>query len=138
MERCGGLPLRFRTGLGILQEGRLHRPKPGESVRVGNVASMQEMNPEVITQFFATLRGIAGPLAFYCCNREEKMLPDGTIVRFADYPWHSGDKVLDDALCPWHQRYYSARPPFIHSYDGPIRHRLAVLLHAPSRASAAG
>lgn len=68
-----------------------------------------------------------GPLSFYCCNREEKILPDGTIVRFKDYPWSPQDDVLDDAACPWHQQYYSARPPFIHPYDGPIRHRLAVL-----------
>lgn len=92
-----------------------------------NVASMQEMDPPVIAQYFNALR--AGPEAtvFYCCNREEKTLPDSTTVRFRDYPWRREDKVLDDGLCPWHQQYYSARPPFIHAYDGPIRHRLVVL-----------
>ena len=92
-----------------------------------NIASMQEMNPPVIGQYFNVLR--AGPEAtvFYCCNREEKALPDGTTVRFSDYPWRPEDRILEDGLCPWHQQYYSARPPFIHAYDGPIRHRLAVL-----------
>lgn len=99
-----------------------------------NIASMQEMNPDVIAQYFAILRSMPGPVTFYCCNREEKVLPDGTIVRFAEYPWSPEDKVLDDAACPWHQQYYSARLPFIHSYDGPIRHRLAIL--APSSAIA--
>jgi hypothetical protein len=92
-----------------------------------NVASMQEMDPGVIAGYFSVLRAMPKPVTFYCCNREEKILPDATVVRFADYPWSPGDTVLDDALCPWHQQYYSAHPPFFHAYDGPIRHRLAVL-----------
>lgn len=92
-----------------------------------NIASMQEMDPQVIGQYFRALRAGPETTVFYCCNREEKRLPDGTTVRFRDYPWRPEDQVLDDGPCPWHQRYYSARPPFFHFYDGPIRHRLAVL-----------
>lgn len=94
-----------------------------------NIASMQEMDPPVSAAYFDDLRAIAAkrPLAFYCCNREEKRLPDGTVSRFADYPWRAADRVLVDELCPWHQHYYALRPPFYRPYDGPTRHRLAWL-----------
>jgi len=90
-----------------------------------NIASMQEMNPSVIKEYFAALRDSAGGEPFfYCCNREEKVFSDGTMVRFAEYPWHEEDGVLVDELCPWHQYYYTLLPPRYLPYDGPIRHRL--------------
>jgi len=94
-----------------------------------NIASMQEMDPPVIAEYFNDLRNTQGnqPLVFYCCNRVEKFLPDGTITRFTSYPWSTNDNVLVDELCPWHQYYYSFFPPFFRPYDGPIRHRLVVL-----------
>lgn len=93
-----------------------------------NIVSMQEMDPPVVAAYFDDLRAIASQrqLVFYCCNREEKMLPDGTVTRFAAYPWREGDQILVDELCPWHQQYYAFRPPFYRSYDGPIRHRLVI------------
>lgn len=94
-----------------------------------NIASMQEMNPPIIAAYFEDLRKAATvrneTLLFYCCNREEKQLPDGTIVKITEYPWHADDIIEIDALCPWHQTYYSSRPPFYHPYEGPVRHRLA-------------
>jgi hypothetical protein len=94
-----------------------------------NIASMQEMDTPVIAAYFDDLRSIAGnqELMFYCCNREEKSLPDGTITRFSQYPWAAADKIIADELCPWHQQFYSFKPPFFRPYDGPIRHRLAVM-----------
>jgi len=94
-----------------------------------NVVSMQEMDPPMIAEYFEDLRVSAGrsPILFYCCNREEKVLPDGTITRFSEYPWRQGDEVLIDERCPWHQQYYSTSPPFYRAYDGPIRHRLTRL-----------
>jgi len=96
---------------------------------VVNIVSMQEMDPPVIAAYFDDLRSMAGhqKLMFYCCNREEKTLPDGTITRFSDYPWAAGDEVVADELCPWHQQYYSFKPPFFRRYDVPIRHRLTVM-----------
>jgi len=96
-----------------------------------NIVSMQEMDPPIIAEYFGDLRAPSdahqeGPF-FYCCNREEKTLPDGTITRILEYPWEAGDRILEDELCPWHQRYYSRRPNFYHPYDGPIRHRLVRL-----------
>ena len=94
-----------------------------------NVASMQEMEPKVIEDYFMDFRAVATrkPIAFYCCNREEKELPDGTITRYSEYPWRKEDKVLVDELCPWHQQYYTLYPPFYRPYDGPHRHRLLYL-----------
>lgn len=94
-----------------------------------NIASMQEMDPPAINAYFDDLRAVSDRqhIVFYCCNREEKTLPDGTITRFSDYPWSDSDQIILDELCPWHQRYYSIKPPFYHLYDGPIRHRLLEL-----------
>ena len=91
-----------------------------------NIASMQEMNPSVTAAYFDDLRAVASrrELTFYCCNRDEKTLPDGTVSKFNEYPWQANDRVLVDELCPWHQQYYTIRPPFFRSYDGPTRHRL--------------
>lgn len=96
---------------------------------VFNIASMQEMDPPVIEAYFDDLRAIAAGRAvtFYCCNREEKTLPDGTVTRFAAYPWNEDDRIVVDELCPWHQFYYTLLPPFFRPYDGPIRHRLVTL-----------
>jgi putative sugar O-methyltransferase len=93
-----------------------------------NVVSMQEMDPPVIAGYFKALRaGEGSPVAFYCCNREEKTLPDGTVVRFLDYPWSAKDDILLDEACPWSQTFYTWRPPLYRRYDGPIWHRLALL-----------
>jgi hypothetical protein len=91
-----------------------------------NIVSMQEMDPPVIADYFDDLRSIASKrqVTFYCCNREEKTLPDGVVTRFSEYPWHSGDQVMVDELCPWHQHYYTFKIPPYQPYDGPIRHRL--------------
>jgi len=93
-----------------------------------NVVSMQEMDPPVTAEYFNDLRSIAGrrKLLFYCCNREEKTMPDGIVTRFKDYPWLAEDQILTDEICPWHQFYYSKRPPFYHQYN-PIRHKLVVM-----------
>lgn len=94
-----------------------------------NIASMQEMDTPVIAAYFEDMRVIASQrnMVFYCCNREEKTLPDGMVTRFAEYPWHEADQVFVDELCPWHQYYYVLRPPFFMPYDGLIRHRLVTL-----------
>ena len=98
-----------------------------------NVASMQEMRMETIAGYIAALRASpSAPVPFYCCNREEKHLPNGETIRFADYSWDPEDEVLLDELCPWHQEYYTLRPPFYHLYDGPHQHRLVLLAASPA------
>lgn len=93
-----------------------------------NIASMQEMNPEVINEYIKYMRtSKKSPCYFYCCNRVEKELPDGTLIEFKNYIWENSDNVLIDELCPWYQEYPSVRPPFFRSYDGPVQHRLTKL-----------
>ena len=93
---------------------------------VTNVVSMQEMRSADINGYFGQMRRVASErqVHFYCCNRDEKELPDGSVIRFVDYPWSADDTVLTDEACPWHQNYYSLRPPSYRRYDGPHRHRL--------------
>ena len=90
---------------------------------VFNTASMQEMDPHIIEQYFSDMRECKSDnLYFYCCNRLEKVLPDGTMVKFNDYPWNSSDEILVDELCPWHQYLYTGKkPPFYFKYDGGYR-----------------
>ncbi len=99
-----------------------------------NIVSMQEMNPNIIEQYFDHLRGSkSGETWFYCNNRLNKILPDGTEVNFMQYPWDSGDTIVVDELCAWSQYYYDMKPFFYHHYDGPIQHRLAKLKKIKTR-----
>ena len=91
-----------------------------------NVASMGEMDMPVINRYFEYMRTSTVASNFYCCNREEKTLPDGSVICFDAYPWGSENIVLDE-LCPWYQKAPSSRPPFWRPFDGPFRHRLVKL-----------
>ena len=75
-----------------------------------NMSSMQEMTKEAISEYFDLISG-NGSL-FYCCNRKEKKLPDGTIIRFDEYPWGSA-KFLIKEVCPWMRKTMNLTRPFI-------------------------
>jgi hypothetical protein len=92
-----------------------------------NIASMQEMNYEVISGYFKAFRNQDTTTWFYCCNRVSKILPDGSVINFSEYGWLDSDQILIDELCPWHQRFPINRPPFSRKFDGPHRHRLIKL-----------
>ena len=94
-----------------------------------NIASMQEMDLAVIRNYFACLRHSAssGDVHFYCCNRESKNLPDGSVINFADYGWHDNDVHIIDEECDWHRHYYRRFLPFYFKYDGVLRHRFTKL-----------
>lgn len=92
-----------------------------------NIASMQEMNPAVIREYLELMRSQLSTVWFYCCNRVEKLLPDGTITRFREYGWEKEDRIIIDELCPWHQVSPMNRPPFFRKFDGPTQHRLVCL-----------
>ncbi len=103
-----------------------------ESSGVGlaiNICSMQEMNPNIISDYFNFIRNSKNQNTFfYCANRISKKLPDGTTVNFFDYPWHPKDTIIIDELCPWQQKYYNISRPFYCPYDGKHQHRL-ILCH---------
>lgn len=90
-----------------------------------NIASMQEMDPDITRKYFEMIRQQHSGTYFYCCNRVEKALPDGTVTRFFDYGWQDDDTLLVDELCPWHQEAPMNHPPFKYLFDGPSHHRLA-------------
>ncbi len=92
-----------------------------------NIASMQEMDMPVVEGYFAAMRASPGARYFYCCNRMEKILPDGSPIRFDAYPWAAADKVLVDGLCPWYEKFPTSTPPFWRRFDAPLHHRLAKL-----------
>lgn len=87
-----------------------------------NIASFQEMTPEIVAGYFDLIR--ANQAWHYNCNRLRKVLPAGEVLDFMSWDWEGAEIVLDE-LCPWHQRFYTYRPPLIRPYDGPIQHRLA-------------
>lgn len=91
-----------------------------------NIASMQEMTKSSIKKYFDLFDQISKnqELYFYCCNRESKILDDGTVIKFNEYPWKKKYKIILDEYCPWMNFYYSKSYPFIHKYDGRIKHRL--------------
>lgn len=105
-----------------------------------NIVSMQEMNNATIQNYFDFLRKhITEDHFFYCCNREEKIMPGGEVSHFMSYPWHDQDRHLIDEICPWQKHIitshrtengptlFNRRIPFINYFDGNIRHRLSVL-----------
>lgn len=103
-----------------------------------NIASMQEMNPDMISKYFSLLSERKTKL-FYCCNRLEKILPDVTPARIFEFPWKKEDTFIVDEVCPWHKffvgriggtnvRLFNTLPiPFLRKYDGVHLHRLARL-----------
>ncbi|MDB3892267.1 sugar O-methyltransferase, partial [Alphaproteobacteria bacterium] len=94
-----------------------------------NIASMQEMDLSIIRSYFDQMRTAArnGGVHFYCCNRESKTLPDGSLINFADYGWQDNDVHIIDEVCDWHRHYYRRYLPFYFKYDGELRHRFTVL-----------
>jgi hypothetical protein len=100
----------------------------GVPVALGiNILSMMEMDAPVTKKYFDVLRQC--PRAhthFYCCNRVEKQLPDGTMTRFFEYPWHPDDEILFDEPSPWDRYSYRGKPPFLYR-NNPVHHRLVRL-----------
>lgn len=92
-----------------------------------NIASMQEMDMNVINKYFEIMRSSIADTLFYCCNRVEKQLPDGSLIKFFDYPWSDKNIQIVDELCPWYQSFPVPLPPFWKTFDGPIYHRITKL-----------
>jgi hypothetical protein len=78
-----------------------------------NIASFQEINKNEIDNYFEIIKNNKSKL--YCCNREYKKLPDGEELYFDKYPFSNYKKIFYED-CPWHQKFYSLRPPFIRYY----------------------
>jgi hypothetical protein len=89
-----------------------------------NIASFQEMNQELIDNYFKIVESNNAYL--YCCNRIEKQLYGGELNQFSNYPWGEA-KILLDETCRWHQEFYSLRSLLLYKklpFDGEVWHRL--------------
>jgi hypothetical protein len=86
-----------------------------------NIASFQEMTIDEIENYFRIIK--SNNSLFYCCNREYKKLVGGEELYFDNYPWGNVTKKFNED-CPWHQKIYQFRYPFIRKYDGNIKHCL--------------
>lgn len=75
-----------------------------------NMSSMQEMTKEAISEYFGLIKKSSA--YFYCCNREEKVLPDGAVIRFSEYPW-SNAKFVFNEVCPWMKKTINLTRPVI-------------------------
>ena len=86
-----------------------------------NIASMQEMNLDVIDKYFSIVK--SAKAYFYCLNRAEKKLPDGTVTRFEDYPWgENASYLLRPEACPFYEYALKFSPPF--------RTKFPLMMHA--------
>ena len=90
-----------------------------------NIASFQEMVPDEVNEYFEIIKDNKSKL--YCCNRQYKKLPGGEELYFEKYPFSNSKKIFWED-CPWHQKFYSLRPPFIKNYDGNTKHCLVDFL----------
>ena len=89
-----------------------------------NIASMQEMNMSIIKDYFKIIRNNKKKPFFYCCNRIEKNLRDGSIIKFNDYPWSNLDKVIFEEDCEWYSSYPSLMPFYWKHFNGKLKHKL--------------
>jgi len=86
-----------------------------------NIVSFQEMPVKEVDNYFSIIKSTNS--LFYCCNREYKKLIGGEELYFNKYPWGNNTKELNED-CPWHQKLYQTKFPFIRKYDGNMKHCL--------------
>lgn len=79
-----------------------------------NMSSMQEMTTGAISEYFELIK--KSNAYFYCCNREQKKLPDGFIIKFSEYPW-SDARFLLDGICPWMKKTINLTRPIIRKQE---------------------
>tara|TARA_Y100001970_G_scaffold289237_1_gene418938 strand:+ start:572 stop:1444 length:873 start_codon:yes stop_codon:yes gene_type:complete len=86
-----------------------------------NINSFQEMTNSEVSKYFDIIK--TNKTLLYTSNRQYKKLYDGEELVFDNYNWGDGVKILYEE-CPWTKYFYSTKPPFIHKYDGKVKHAL--------------
>lgn len=90
-----------------------------------NIASMQEMDKVVVDEYFRLMRSSRSPrVRFFSCNRSEKRLPDGQVIRSREYHWRDAKVLLSEDDPEWYRFYPTRRPPFWRPFDGTFEVRL--------------
>lgn len=101
---------------------------PAENVTVMNadidlfvaIESFQEMDIEIVNEYFKLIRKQEVVTFLYSANRDSKTLPDGSIIRKKSYGWNSHDNVVFERTPWWLNWGIRRRPPFIFRMDGRI------------------
>mgnify|MGYP001191953167 FL=1 len=78
-----------------------------------NMACFQEIPEKDTKDYFNIIKSNKAHL--YCCNREEKPMYDGNIIKFKDYPFDEFNKIFYEP-CKFAEKYYTLRPPFVRDY----------------------
>tara|TARA_B100001057_G_scaffold60283_2_gene53481 strand:+ start:2166 stop:3194 length:1029 start_codon:yes stop_codon:yes gene_type:complete len=86
-----------------------------------NIASFQEINKNIINKYLNIIK--SNNAFFYHCNRKFKKLIGGEMFRVDLFDKYINAKVFS-GICPWHNLYYSLKPPFLLKYDGIHIHEL--------------
>ena len=88
---------------------------------------MQEMDPPRIADYFNDLRTISGSRQlFLLLQPRRKKIAGWNNYSCKGLSLAYRRSSFIDELCPWHQFYYTKKPPFYHPYP-PIRHKLVNL-----------
>lgn len=86
-----------------------------------NIASFQEINNNIINKYLNIIK--SNNAFFYHCNRKFKKLIGGEMFSVNLFDKYINAKVFS-GVCPWHNLYYSLKPPFLLKYDGIHIHEL--------------
>lgn len=86
-----------------------------------NICSFQEMNIKEINDYLKIIQNNKSKL--YSCNREYKKLIGGEEIYFDQFQSFKIKKIFWEN-CPWNEKYYSLKPPFIFKYNGIHKHCL--------------
>lgn len=88
------------------------------------IESFQEMDIEIVNDYFELIRGQEVVSYLYSANRLSKTLPDGSVIRKKDYGWSFQDKVIFEHTPWWLNWGIRRRPPFLFRMDGIIEETL--------------
>jgi hypothetical protein len=88
-----------------------------------NVASFSEMNLDTIQEYFAWIGGhLNSGGYFYHCNRESKILPDGSRISIQEFQSELlYANMIFSENCHWYSRYPTGRIPLFKPFDGIFR-----------------
>lgn len=94
-----------------------------------SIESFQEMDIQVVQDYFSLMRMQSTDTFLYSANRLLKTLPDSSEIRKENYGWQSSDKILFQRN-PWWLNWGIRRgPPFIFRMDGLIEETMVELSH---------
>ena len=88
------------------------------------------MNTDIVSNYFKNYIVSVHGTYLYSCNREQKVLPDGTITKEKDYPLDGFTQKILYEKAPWYLTHYKLRrglipiPKIKIPFIGPLIHKL--------------